>query len=304
MSIHTDPTVRHDILLAYDVHDSNPNGDPDDLNAPRIDIETDHGITTDVSLKRRIRDTLPHAAAAHDLDPNRYKIFVTAGIALNDQLQDAYTATDTPLDDEKTAKKRTLTRDVDAARAWLLNRYIDIRLFGAVMSTGRTSGLGKLRGPIQIGFSRTVDPVLRQEHTITRVTQTTREDIDKGQTTEMGSKWTIPYGLYLTRIHYSALRGASMGITADDLTLFYNALHMMWDHTASAARANITTRGLWIYTHNNAYGNAPANTLLSRTQITRIDTTTPPRSIDDYTITTPTTPLPDGVTLTTSEPQA
>lgn len=186
MSTATNPAVRHDVVFLFDITDGNPNGDPDSGNRPRVDPETNHGLVTDVSIKRKIRDTIGLAAGGAD----GYEIFVTAGTFLNEALERSYTETGTSLD-EKTKK----THDASDARAWLCGHYFDIRLFGAVLNTGRTSGLKQIRGPVQVSFARSIDPVMPAEHAITRVAHTTETDAAKGGGT-MGNKWTIPYGLY------------------------------------------------------------------------------------------------------------
>ncbi|MBY8853148.1 type I CRISPR-associated protein Cas7, partial [Saccharothrix sp. MB29] len=156
------------------------------------------GLVTDVALKRKIRDTLALAAG----DDPRYGIFVQAGYALNPRLEASYDATGLKLD----TKTKITAEQADRARAWLCDRYADIRLFGAVLSVGKTGALGQIRGPLQVGMARSIDPVFAADHAITRVTQTKQEDIDKGETTEMGGKWTVPYGLYRAELYYSAAR--------------------------------------------------------------------------------------------------
>ncbi|GAA4850135.1 type I-C CRISPR-associated protein Cas7/Csd2 [Saccharopolyspora rosea] len=289
--IHLDPAVRHDMVFLFDVTDGNPNGDPDLSNRPRVDDETSHGLVTDVALKRKIRNTLPLAAD----DPEHYSIFVEAGHALNTRL--AETMSVNGID---TNKKRLTADELKAARLWLCQRYADIRLFGAVLSTGDTKALGQIYGPLQVTNARSLDPVTPQYHTITRITQTTQADIDKGQTTEMGGKWTVPYGLYKAEIYYSASRGQQTGVTARDFELLYRTLEMMFDHDRSAARGSMTARGLYVFSHDNAFGNAPAHTLTERVHISRTtdDEGVPPRRFSDYTVSVNDDGLPRGVTLT------
>ncbi|MFX0581135.1 type I-C CRISPR-associated protein Cas7/Csd2 [Nocardia nepalensis] len=287
---HLNPAVRHDMVLLFDVTDGNPNGNPDAGNQPRVDIESGHGLITDVCIKRKIRDTLSLAAA----DDPRYGIFVEAGHALNTRLAESYAATGLKL-------KSKLTKDqAETARAWLCDRYADIRLFGAVLSTGDTNALGQIRGPLQVGMARSIDPVTPTEHPITRVTQTRQSDIDNGESTEMGGKWTIPYGLYKAEITYSAARGTKTGVDARDFELLYQVLDMMFDHDRSAARGCMATRGLHVFSHDNAFGNAPAHKLLSRVVVERHnkDSEYGPRSFADYTVAVNTNDLPTGVTHT------
>lgn len=277
---HTDPSVRHDALLLIDVTDSNPNGDPDAGNQPRTDPETGQGLITDVSLKRKVRDTV---ALVRDTlaEPDRYGIYVTAGTALNTVHESAYSA---------------LGKDADPQRAqdWLRRHYYDIRMFGAVMTTGKLTA-GRLTGPVQFGIARSLDPVVPIEVAITRVTKTQAGNEDQ---TEMGNKWLIPYGLYAARIHYSAALGTAAGVSQEDLGLLWSALGSMWDHTRSAARASMATRGLYVFSHDSALGNAPANELLESIQVTRTSEHAP-RAFADYAVAVPSSDaLPDGVTLT------
>jgi len=287
-----DPTVRHDAVFLFDVNDGNPNGDPDAGNRPRVDDETGHGLVTDVALKRKVRDTIGLAAASAGFDPARYQVFVEAGHALNTRLAESYTANQLPL-----GKSKLTPEQVEPARRWLTERYVDIRLFGAVMSTGETPALGQIRGPLQFGMARSVDPVYPVDHAITRVTQTTQADIDKGERTEMGGKWTVPYALYRVELHYSGERGRQTGVTSDDLRVLVQALLNMFDHDRSATRGVMSARGLYVFSHDNSFGNAPARALLDRVRVERIGATVP-RTFGDYKVTVDGANLPHGVTLT------
>lgn len=287
---HLDPAVRHDMVFLFDVIDGNPNGDPDAGNRPRVDEESGQGLVTDVALKRKIRDTIALAAG----DDPRYGIFVQAGYALNPRLEASYEATGLKLGSKVTPEQAA------RARAWLCDHYADIRLFGAVLSVGKTGALGQIRGPLQVGMARSVDPVFPMDHAITRVTQTKQEDIDKGETTEMGGKWTIPYGLYRAELYYSANRGLQTGVDAKDLELLYRSLEMMFDHDRSATRGRLTPRGLYVFSHPNAFGVAPAHQLTERVSVTRAktDSEQPARSFNDYVVSVEDDGLPSGVTLT------
>jgi len=284
MSTHLDPSVRHDIVLLFDVTDGNPNGDPDAGNQPRTDDETGQGLVSDVALKRKIRDVVPELKPG---DP-RYGIFVEAGHALNTRIGEALTA----------------APDGNAdAQAWLCQRYFDIRLFGAVLTTGRAAegrarGAGQIRGPLQVTFARSIDPVLPTDHAITRVTQTRQEDIDRGETTEMGSKWTVPYGLYRAHAFYSGSRGIKTGVTADDLQALWTAVTAMFDHDRSATRGEMKLCGLYVYSHRDAFGAASAASLTGRVQLHRTDPEKPPRQHTDYDRVLANDDLPDGVTFT------
>ncbi|MEV6138161.1 type I-C CRISPR-associated protein Cas7/Csd2 [Nocardia sp. NPDC051990] len=282
--------MRHDMVLLFDVTDGNPNGNPDAGNQPRVDIESGHGLITDVCIKRKIRDTLALAAP----DNPRYGIFVEAGYALNTRLAESYAATGLKLRNKLTKEQ------AETAKAWLCDRYADIRLFGAVLSTGDTNALGQIRGPLQVGMARSIDPVVPTEHAITRVTQTRQTDIDKGESTEMGGKWTVPYGLYRAEITYSASRGTQTGVDTKDFELLYRVLEMMFDHDRSAARGSMATRGLYVFSHDNAFGNAPAHKLLDRVvvKLRNENGEFGPRSFAEYEVSEiDTTDLPDGVTF-------
>lgn len=279
-AFHLDPDVRHDALLLIEVVDSNPNGDPDAANQPRTDPETGQGLMTDVSLKRKVRDTVDLVRDSLT-DPSRYGIYVTAGKALNSVHDDAYTAIG------KGATPET-------AQQWLREHYFDIRMFGAVMTTGKNTA-GRVTGPVQFGMARSIDPIVPTELAITRVTKTVAGNEEQS---EMGSKWIVPYGLYAARVHYSAPVGQSTGVTSEDLSVLWSSLGTMWDHTRSAARANITTRGLCIFSHSSSLGDAPASRLIESITI-RKNSENPPRSISDYDIVVPDQDaLPHGVQLT------
>lgn len=292
------------MLLIFDVLDGNPNGDPDAANQPRQDLQTNQGIVTDVSIKRKVRDTIPLLAS----DPERYGIFVEAGEPLNPRLEESYTVHGFALetaDDTggaKKARRRIDPGQADQARAWLCNRYFDIRMFGGVIGTGNTQSLGKLRGPLQVTFGRSVEPVAPELHAITRVAKTRESETGHG---EMGNKWTVPYGLYTARLHYSAIRGQQTGVTAQDLDLLYKVLVMMWDHTSSTSRGEMSTRGLYVFSHPNAFGVVPAHKLIERVSISRAASGNngaaapdqPARAFTDYTIDVDDDGLPEGVGL-------
>ena len=283
-SAHLDPAVRHDIVLLFDVTDGNPNGDPDAGNQPRTDDETGQGLVTDVAIKRKIRDVIPQIKP----DPDRYGIFVEAGHALNPRIEEAKDARPGSVEDQQ---------------RWLCARYFDIRMFGAVLSTGKkdegskTAGAGQIRGPLQITFARSQDPVLPSDHAITRVAPTRQADLESGKQTEMGSKWTLPYGLYRAHAYYSAARAAKTGVTGEDLDTLWTALAMMFDHDRSAARGEMKLCGLYVYSHADAFGRVPAASLTSRIQLTRGDADKPPRHHTDYTRVIANDDLPDGVTF-------
>lgn len=274
---HLDPAVRHEGVLLFDVTDGNPNGDPDGSNRPRTDDETGHGLVTDVSIKRKIRDTIGFAAEAAGLPPGRFQIFVAAGHALATRGDESYTASGIKLDE------KTLTDGQRAAaQGWLADRYVDIRLFGAVLSVGKTKALGQIRGPLQFGMARSIDPVAPVSHAITRVTQTRQEDIDSGKVGTFGAKWTVPYGLYRAEFHYSAPYGKRTGVTSEDLALLWKTMLGMFTANATATRPSMDVAGLWVFSHPDAFGVAPARRSLGRIRPELVDPAMPPRAYTDY----------------------
>jgi len=283
--IYLDPARKHDAVLLFDVTDGNPNGDPDNAGAPRTDLETGHGIVTDVALKRKIRDVVPLIAVGRP----GYDIYVEAGVALEERHQRAYTA----LGADPKAKAKPIAQ----ARDWMIENFYDVRMFGAVMAS-KIAPAGKTRGPVQLTFSRSVDPVLVVENGITRVTQTRQSDIDEGQTTEMGSKWTIPYALYRGVIHFSAPLAARAKVTHDDLDVLWRAVTLMLEHDRAATRGEMTLRGLYVFTHDDALGRAPAKHLDDLVAIERTDATAPARRFGDYRVSIDEKQVPAGITLT------
>ncbi|MFI1585521.1 type I-C CRISPR-associated protein Cas7/Csd2 [Embleya sp. NPDC020630] len=276
---HLDPTRKHDYVFMVDVRDGNPNGDPDAGGMPRLDPVTSQGLITDVAIKRKVRNVIPL------LNEGRagYDIYVEAGVALNAQHERAYTAlgdTTTPVDAQK----------------WMCETFYDIRMFGAVMTTG-TKHAGRVQGPMQLTFARSVDEVLPLDIGITRVTQTRQADIDKGESTEMGSKHIVPYGLYVGEGHFSAPLAARTGVTTDDLEAFWRAFTLMLDHDRASTRGSMSLRGLYVFTHDDAYGRAPARQLLDRVHVQPVGTG-PARGFDDYKIEILDGDLPAGITLT------
>ena len=280
MTAHLDPARRHDAVLLFDVTDGNPNGDPDGGNQPRTDEETGQGLVTDVALKRKIRDTVSLLRG----DDPRYGIFVEAGHALNTRIEQALAAN---------------PGKTDQARQWLCEHYFDIRMFGAVLSTGATKGgAGQVRGPLQLTFARSLHPIVPTDHAITRVTQTRQQDIDQGQTTEMGSKWTVPYGLYRAHAYFSAPRAAATGVTTDDLAALWQAITVMFDHDRSATRGDMKLCGLFVFTHPDRLGVDSAANLTNRVKITIANPDKAPRQHSDYILQLDESALPGGIELT------
>ena len=283
--LHLDPAKRHDFVFLFDVEDGNPNGDPDAGNLPRVDPETMQGLVTDVAVKRKIRDFVDASKGGE----GNYKIYMQHRGVLNRQHQRAYDELDLDADDPS-------REDVSEARQWMCQNFYDIRTFGAVMSTGVNSG--QVRGPMQLTFARSIDPVVPMDVSITRVA-VTREDDAENKETEMGRKALVPYGLYRGHGFYNpnlANGAKGTGFDADDLALFWQALQMGWELDRSASRGMMALRGLYIFTHENPLGNAPAHTLFDR--IGAESKKDAPRSFKDYTVSTEDDDLPDGVTLT------
>ena len=299
MTIHTQPELRHDFVLLFDVTDGNPNGDPDGGNLPRTDPETMQGLVTDVCLKRKIRNYVDFQCGKEDTT----KIYIQdQGIALNDMHARAYSALS--MKSTGTKQKR---EEVDKARDWMCQNFYDIRIFGAVMTTG--VNCGQVRGPIQLTFARSVDPVMPLDVAITRIAITKPEDAvmvsgeddqeqSKGKTTEMGRKALIPYGLYVARGFYSPHFAEQTGVKTADLELFWEALVKMWDVDRSASRGMMAPRGLYVFSHENKLGNAPAHKLFERIKPHLKVEGSVPRQFSDYDVTVDDTDLPSGITLT------
>ncbi|MEU8540716.1 type I-C CRISPR-associated protein Cas7/Csd2 [Streptomyces sp. NPDC048717] len=297
---HLDPTRKHDFVFLIEAVDSNANGDPDNGGLPRTDPVSGQGLITDVAIKRKIRNTV---ALINSMEPREgYEIYVEAGTALNTQHERAYTTGS--------------ARDQKSAQEWMCRNFFDVRMFGAVMTTGKPDKqAGRVQGPVQIGFSRSIDRITPLDIGITRVTPTKEEDLkawlkrtdekggkNKGKETEMGSKYIVPYALYRGTGHFSAPLAHRTGVTSDDLAVFWRAFEIMLEHDRAAARANLTLRGLYVFTHDDAFGRAPAHELFERITVKARDDVNA-RSFSDYgTVEVRDTDLPPGVTLTTLVP--
>lgn len=285
---HCNPEVKHDALLLFDAVDSNPNGDPDNAGKPRTDLDSGHGIASDASLKRKIRDSILFQVEQDVLPPERNGIFIRRGVSLNEQLEAANKALAQPLAEET---KRSADHIAKSAE-WMIENFFDVRMFGAVMSTGKASA-GKVTGPVSVGLARSLDPVLPMELGITRTASTKEED--KANASQMGNKTVIPYGLYAARIHYQPTRGNR--VTETDLEVFWRTVLTMFEVTRSAARPDITVRGLHVFSHDNPLGNALARALFDRIVITKTGPTDIPTKFSDYTIAdVDVADLPAGVT--------
>jgi len=286
---------RYDFVLIFDVQDGNPNGDPDAGNLPRVDAETGHGLVTDVCLKRKVRNYVQMTKVRNGEPEPGFDIYVKEKAVLNEQHERAYRAIGAEDELKKEDKKRKGGERVDEARKWMCENFYDVRTFGAVMSTG--VNCGQVRGPVQMTFGRSVDPIVTLEHCITRVAVTTTEKAQEqgGDNREMGRKNTVPYGLYVAHGFVSAHLAAQTGFSADDLALFWEALVNMFEHDRSAARGLMATRGLKVFKHATPLGNAPAHRLFERVRITRKDVCKPPRAFSDYNVTVDWSDLPAGV---------
>lgn len=281
---------RYDFVLLFDVKDGNPNGDPDAGNLPRLDAETGHGLVTDVSLKRKVRNFVAMTREQEQRDPaegeKRFEIYVREKAILNLQHQRAYSALKLdPVQTEpaqgeaaeapkkKGAKERRKGSgdEVEKARAWMCQNFFDVRTFGAVMSTGTNAG--QVRGPVQLTFARSIDPVVALEHSITRVAVATEAEAEKqqGDNRTMGRKHTVPYGLYRAHGFVSAFLARQTGFDEADLALLWQALEQMFEHDRSAARGEMSTRGLYVFEHESELGNNHAHSLFDKLVVARTD---------------------------------
>ena len=282
---------RYDFVILFDVENGNPNGDPDAGNMPRIDPETGLGLVTDVCLKRKIRN---YVEIVKEGEPG-YGIYIKDSVPLNRSDETAYTALD--VKDVKKAKKDD--PDLDRKiRDFMCKNFYDIRTFGAVMTTFVKAALncGQVRGPVQLGFARSVDPIVPQEVTITRVAITTEADAER-KGTEMGRKYIVPYGLYRAEGFVSAnLARKTTGFSEEDLALLWNAIIHMFDEDRSAARGKMAVRELIVFRHSSELGDAPAYKLFDAVQAKKnVDI---PRSYRDYDVSVDETAIPAGVTCT------
>jgi len=282
---------RYDFVLLFDVKDGNPNGDPDAGNLPRVDAETGHGLVTDVSLKRKVRNFIGLVKA----EQPPFEIYIKEKAVLNNQNKRAYVGIGKAELLEGDNKKRKGGDAVEEARQWMCRNFYDVRAFGAVMSTG--INCGQVRGPVQLTFARSIDPIVALEHAITRMAVATEAEAEKqsGDNRTMGRKFTIPYGLYMAHGFVSSFLAGQTGFGEDDLELLWQALAQMFEHDRSAARGEMATRGLYIFRHDSELGNAPAYQLFERIKIQK-NSEIPARAFSDYKVTVNDTDL-QGVTL-------
>ncbi|MBK6974034.1 MAG: type I-C CRISPR-associated protein Cas7/Csd2 [Sterolibacteriaceae bacterium] len=287
-------TNRYDFVLVFDVRDGNPNGDPDAGNLPRLDAESGHGLVTDVSLKRKVRNFV--GMVKGETPP--FDIYVKEKAILNQAHEKAYVAIGAKDALKGEDKKRKGSGDiVDQARRWMCANFYDVRTFGAVMSLG--VNCGQVRGPVQLTFARSVEPIVALEHSITRMAVATEAEAEKqqGDNRTMGRKHTVPYGLYVAHGFISAFLAKQTGFGDDDLELLWQALEQMFEHDRSAARGEMATRGLYVFKHDSELGNAHAHALFDRVQIKRNEGVEVPRNFVDYRVSVDAENLPAGVTL-------
>ena len=282
---------RYDFVILFDVENGNPNGDPDAGNMPRVDPETSYGLVTDVCLKRKIRNYVETLKE----DAEGYRIYIKDGFPLNRSDKAAMAALGID-DDLKAAKKSD--PDIDRRlRDYMCKNYFDIRTFGAVMTTFVKGALncGQVRGPVQIGFARSVDPIVPQEVTITRVAITTEADAEN-KATEIGRKHIVPYALYRAEGFVSAnLARKTTGFSEDDLKLLWQAILNMFENDRSAARGKMAVRELIVFKHDYELGNAPSYKLFDAVTVSKNDGVDVPRCYRDYTVTVD-EHIPEGVT--------
>ena len=275
---------RYDFVLLFDVQDGNPNGDPDAGNLPRMDPETGHGLVTDVCLKRKLRNYVIQAKPG----AKGYDIFVKEKGVLNAAIAEAH--------EQQEVKTKEGGDKTEAARRYMCARYFDVRAFGAVMSTGKNAG--QVRGPVQLTFGRSVDPILALEHSITRMAVTDEKQAsESGDNRTMGRKATLPYALYVAHGFVSPSLAAQTEFTPADLDLIWEGLSRMFELDRSAARGMMTARKLVVFEHQNALGNASAASLFERLTIMRNAGVEAARSYQDYNVNLNLQSLPEGITV-------
>ena len=297
---------RYDFVLVFEVQDGNPNGDPDAGNMPRLDAETGHGLVTDVALKRKVRNFVglvkDQAERVPEPGEKRFEIYVREKAILNQQHERAYSALNLATAPEEQAqaalelgadegkrkkagkdKRKGSADEVGLARQWMCQNFFDVRTFGAVMSTG--VNCGQVRGPVQLTFARSVEPIVALEHSITRMAVTNEKDqAEDGDNRTMGRKHTVPYGVYVAHGFVSSFLAKQTGFGEDDLELVFQALSQMFEHDRSAARGEMSTRGLYVFKHDSELGNAPAHALFDRLQVTPKEPGAVARSFDAYSV--------------------
>ncbi|KRG78313.1 CRISPR-associated protein Csd2 [Stenotrophomonas ginsengisoli] len=279
---------RYEFVYLFDVTNGNPNGDPDAGNLPRLDPETNKGLVTDVAIKRKIRNYV----ALEKEDAPGYAIYMQERSVLNNQHKLAYQAIKVEPEAKKLPKEEAKARELTA---WMCTNFFDVRTFGAVMTTEVNAG--QVRGPVQLAFATSIEPVLPMEVAITRVAVTNEKDVEKERT--MGRKHILPYGLYRMHGFVSAKLAERTGFSEDDLQLLWRALTNLFEHDHSAARGEMSARKLIVFKHDNPMGNAPAHVLFDKVKVSRADglDNGPARRFSDYVVQIDNN-LPAGVSVT------
>ena len=284
---------RYEFVIFFDVENGNPNGDPDADNMPRMDDETGIGIVSDVCIKRKIRDYVEMIKedASYERGEPQYNIYVRYGIFLNDQHKTAYDSLGIKIENGN------LPRDKEEAKkltAFMCHNFFDIRTFGAVMST--EINCGQVRGPVQISFAKSLDPINPMPITLTRVTPTKFDKNKENKQTEFGHKYIVPYALYRCEGYISAnLARKTTGFSEDDLELLWEAILNMFENDRSAARGKMAVRELIVFKHDSELGNAPAHKLFELVKAEKKDGVTTPRAYSDYEVSVDEGALPQGV---------
>ncbi len=282
---------RYEFVLLFDVENGNPNGDPDAGNMPRIDPETGHGLVTDVCLKRKVRNFVE----IFKRDQSRFNIYIKEKAVLSTTRSPAY---DTP----EVKQAKTTAEKIAAAKKWMCNNFFDVRTFGAVMST-KENNCGQVRGPVQLSFAKSIEPIVPAEISITRMAVETEGEAkaQDGDNRTMGRKHIVPYALYRAEGYISAHLAEGdkgTGFSDDDLELLWQALENMFDHDHSAARGKMSSRGLVVFKHESSLGNAPAHKLFDLVKVNRSKGSEgPARKFSDYDIQVDQANVPQGVDL-------
>lgn len=266
---------RYDFVFLFDVKDGNPNGDPEMDNQPRIDFETREGLVSDVCIKRKVRNYIQLKVEAGELSSDNYDIFIRQGSILNDIINE---------------EKGKADNDEKKGRLSMCDKYFDVRTFGAVLSTGE--GLGVVRGPVQFGFSRSIDEIDSRTHSLTRCCV-----VDNADSTTFGNKSTVSYGLYRMHGYISAFDGEKYHFTEDDLKLLWEALINAFEHDHAAARGEMNARALIVFKHDSKLGNARSAQLFDLVKCQKREDVEFPRSFEDYQVTIEKEKLPTGVTI-------
>jgi len=283
---------RYEFVFLFDVTNGNPNGDPDAGNLPRLDPETNQGLVTDVCLKRKIRN---YVNLEKENSPG-YAIYMQEKAVLNNQHKKAYEALSIDPVDNKLPKEESKARELTQ---WMCKNFFDVRTFGAVMTTKVNSG--QVRGPVQMAFASSIDPVVPLEVSITRMAVTTEAEAEKqsGDNRTMGRKHIVPYGLYRAHGFISAKLAERTGFSEDDLDLVWRSLINMFEHDRSAARGEMSARKLIVFKHDHPMGNAPAHMLFDAVKVKRVqgEEVTPARSFSNYEVSVDSESVPKGVSI-------